>query len=170
MTKSSFVIRHGRQDDLIAITVLYNHYIENTAITFDIDPYTVEQREPWLAQFSVTGRHQLFVMADDTQLLGFAYSSLFRTRPAYAQSVETTIYLDEKAHGQGRGTKLHQALLHSLEREDIHRAYAAITLPNPASVALHRKLGYSQVGHFHEVGFKFGRYWDVAWLEKKLDG
>lgn len=170
MTKSSLVIRHGLPDDLLAITTLYNHYIENMPITFDIDPYTVEQREPWLAQFSVTERHQLFVLLDDTQLLGFAYSSLFRTRAAYVRSVETTIYLDEKAHSQGKGTKLHQALLHSLEREDVHRAYAAITLPNPASVARHRKLGYSQVSHFHEVGFKFGRYWDVAWLEKKLDG
>jgi phosphinothricin acetyltransferase len=102
------------------------------------------------------------------KILGFACSSRFRPKPAYETSVETTIYLAQHAVGRGAGSKLYTELFRSLENEDVHRAYAGVSLPNPASIALHERFGFKRVAHFTEQGRKFGRYWDVAWYEKPL--
>jgi phosphinothricin acetyltransferase len=102
---------------------------------------------------------------------GYASSREFRAKAAYRQSVETTIYLDPEVVGRGLGRSLYGALLRILESEtSVHRAYAGIALPNEASVALHRGLGFRPVGTFHEAGHKFDRYWDVAWYEKDVSG
>jgi phosphinothricin acetyltransferase len=84
-------------------------------------------------------------------------------------SVETSIYLAPEATGRGMGTDLYAALFAALAEEDLHRAYAGVTLPNTASVALHRKFGFRSIGVYREVGRKFGKYWDVEWFEKPLD-
>jgi phosphinothricin acetyltransferase len=82
--------------------------------------------------------------------------------------VETSIYLAPGATGRGLGTRLYSALFAALEGEDIHRAYAGVTLPNDASLRIHERFGFRQVGVYEEVGRKFGTYYDVAWLEKRL--
>jgi phosphinothricin acetyltransferase len=82
--------------------------------------------------------------------------------------VETTAYITPAAGGRGIGTALYEALLDALGPAGVHRCYAAIALPNPASVALHERFGFSEVGRFSEVGFKLGRYWDVAWFERRM--
>jgi phosphinothricin acetyltransferase len=82
--------------------------------------------------------------------------------------VETSVYLAPDAVGRGAGTRLYEKLFKALEGEDVHRAYAGIALPNPASVGLHERFGFKRAGHFTEQGRKFGRYWDVAWYEKAL--
>jgi phosphinothricin acetyltransferase len=92
----------------------------------------------------------------------------FRYKPAYSTSVETSIYLAQADLGRGIGVPLYSALLEALRSEDLHRAYAGVTLPNPASIALHERLGFHRIGVFQEVGRKFGRYWDVMWLERDL--
>ena len=90
-------------------------------------------------------------------------------RPAYDQSVETTIYLDPAFVGRGIGQRLYGALLDAIQSEEsIHRAYGGIALPNPSSIALHERLGFGFIGTFREVGFKFGKYWDVSWYEKDV--
>ena len=95
-------------------------------------------------------------------------SGRYRAREAYATSVETSVYVADGWTGRGIGSSLYEFLFASLVEEDLHRAYAGITLPNPVSVALHRRFGFEHVGTFREQGRKFDRYWDVAWFEKAL--
>jgi phosphinothricin acetyltransferase len=100
---------------------------------------------------------------------GYASSRAFRERAAYDRSVETSIYLAPDAVGHGLGSRLYGQLLETLEAESrVHRAYGGVALPNEASVALHLRLGFKQVASFSEVGFKFGRFWDVVWFERAL--
>lgn len=155
--------------DIEALTEIYNRYIEETTITFDLQPYTVAQRnEKWMSHYAHSGRHRLLVADKDGQVVGYSSSSQLRVKAAYDTSVETSIYLSADAHGEGIGSQLYEALFDAIAQEDVHRAYAGITLPNEASIAIHEKFGFKQVGLFREVGRKFGRYWDVAWYEKTI--
>jgi phosphinothricin acetyltransferase len=164
-----FSIRAAHEGDLAALTALYNHYIENTAITFDTEPWTIEQRREWLSHYHPTGRHRLLVAEGaGGNLVGYASSSKFRPKAAYDTSVETSVYVAPDTHGQGIGTALYSALFEILATEDVHRAIAGVTLPNEKSIALHQKFGFLVTGTMTEVGRKFDRYWDVAWLEKAL--
>ena len=114
----------------------------------------------------VARRHRVVVGLSDSSVVGYACSSRWRPKPAYETSVETSIYLSPDATGLGVGTRLYAALFESLREQDIHRAFAGIALPNPASVALHERFGFKRVALFTEQGRKFDRYWDVAWYEK----
>ena len=162
-------VRPGQVDDLEQLNELYNHYIRETPITFDIEPWTMDQRHEWFSHYALTGRHRLVVGVEDGRVLGYASSSKYRPKQAYETSVESSIYLLPDAAGQGVGTALYKALFDALAGEDLHRAYAGVTLPNPASIALHQRFGFRRVGTYTEQGRKFGRYWDVDWFEKPLD-
>jgi phosphinothricin acetyltransferase len=153
---------------LPSLTHLYNHYITNTATTFDIELYTVESRRAWFAQFASTGRHQLLVLEEMGEVLGYACSGQFKPKQAYETSVEVSIYLKPNTQGRGLGKALYTELFKRLEVEDVHRAYAGITLPNDASLIIHQKFGFESVGVFREVGRKFDQYWDVEMLEKSI--
>lgn len=163
-------VRPGVEADLKALTDIYNHYVRETPITFDTTVFTPEERRPWLLSHPEDGPHLLKVAAeaDSQEILGYATSSPFRAKPAYATSVEVTIYLAPHAGGRGVGTLLYEALFASLAGQDLHRAYAGIAQPNEASRRLHERFGFRHVGTYREVGRKFGRYWDVAWFEKEL--
>lgn len=161
-------VRPGREADLQALTDLYNHYVRETPITFDVEPLTLEQRRPWLLSHPEDGPHRLLVASQADRVLGYATSSPFRPKAAYATSVEVTVYCAPDAGGLGVGTLLYASLFEALAGEDVHRAYAGIALPNEASARLHARFGFRPVGVFREVGRKFGRYWDVAWYEKEL--
>lgn len=163
-------VRPGTEGDLEALTDLYNHYVRETSITFDTAIFTPEERRPWLLSHPEDGPYRLMVATDtDSQeILGYATSSPFRAKQAYATSVEVTVYLRPDAGGRGVGTLLYEALFEALSGEDLHRAYAGIAQPNEASVRLHERFGFRHVGTYREVGRKFGRYWDVAWFERDL--
>ncbi|MGW7023179.1 N-acetyltransferase family protein [Streptomyces decoyicus] len=205
-------VRAGTEADLPALTDLYNHYIRETCITFDLEPFTPDQRRPWLLAYPQDGPHRLLVAREVTDrtknphngpesdpqdgategpgaagegapgtagggapgtagegaLLGYATSSSFRHKAAYAPSVEVTAYCAPHAVGRGIGTLLYTALFEALADEDVHRAYAGITQPNKASTRLHTRFGFRHIGTYTEVGRKFGRYWDVAWYQKDL--
>ncbi|MFD5476229.1 GNAT family N-acetyltransferase [Streptomyces hawaiiensis] len=163
-------VRPGVEADLDALTALYNHYARETAITFDTAIFTPRERRPWLLSHPEDGPYRLMVATepDSQQILGYSTSSPFRMKPAYATSVETTVYVAPGAGRRGVGTLLYTALFEALSGEDLHRAYAGIALPNEASARLHERFGFRPVGTFLEVGRKFGRYWDVAWYEKEL--
>jgi phosphinothricin acetyltransferase len=163
-------VRPGQPADMPALTTLYNHYVEHAHVTFDTRPFTVEQRLTWFSHYAVTGRHRLLVATVDDELVGYATSSPFRDKAAYDTSIETTVYVHDGAARRGVGGALYSALFETLRDEDVHRAYAGIALPNDASIALHRRFGFHEVGTYREVGRKFGRYWDVTWLEKPLPG
>jgi phosphinothricin acetyltransferase len=165
----SVIIRAPQSTDLIPLTDLYNDYILNTSITFDLLPFSVEQRRHhWFNHYHPTGRHRLFVAEQAGRVLGYVTSSQFRPKAAYDTSVETSIYIHADAQGKGIGTQLYQTLFAALAEEDVHRAYAGITLPNPGSIALHQKFGFYSVGVYQEVGRKDDQYWDVEWFEKPL--
>ncbi|MEU3173782.1 MULTISPECIES: GNAT family N-acetyltransferase [unclassified Streptomyces] len=179
-------VRPGAEGDLPALTDLYNQYVRETPITFDTAVLTPDDRRPWLLSHPVDGPYRLMVAttaptpapeaeaatattaADTGRILGYATSSPFRAKPAYATSVETTVYVAPDAGGRGIGSLLYTALFEALAGEDLHRAYAGIAQPNEASTRLHRRFGFRHTGTFREVGRKFDRYWDVAWYEKEL--
>lgn len=157
--------------DLARIVEIYNHYIENTPVSFETEPHTVDGRREWFAGFAETGPYRLMVAELDGVVIGFACSARFNPRAAYSTSVETSVYLDPDMTGRGHGVLLYAALLDELDREPgLHRAYGGISQPNPASNALHERLGFRRVGTFREVGYKFDRYWDVARYERNLAG
>ncbi len=164
------MIRPGSADDLAAINRIYNHYIKQTIITFDVDPWPREKRAEWFTHYHETGRHRLLVADAGGEVTGYATSSPLRPKAAYNTSVETSVYLAPRSTGQGLGHRLYQSLFEGLAPEDVHRAYAGIALPNPASIKLHLRCGFQSIGIYHEVGRKFGSYHSVQWFEKTLAG
>jgi len=159
-------IRPAARADLPRLTEIYNYYVINTPVTFDIEPYTVERREAWFAQFAATGRYRLLVAESDGRVIGYAGTTRFRPKPAYETTVETTIYCAPEAAGRGIGSRLYSALFEALRGEDIHRLVGGYVLPNPASAAIHARFGFKVAGVFTENGRKFGKYWDVCWVER----
>jgi phosphinothricin acetyltransferase len=163
---SETLIRPAERTDLARITEIYNNYVLNTPVTFDVAAYTVERREPWFAQFSATGRHRLLVAEHDGVIIGYAGTTRFRPKAAYETTVETTVYCAPEAVGKGIGRRLYTELFARLKGEDIHRFVAGYVVPNAASEELHRSFGFTVVGVFSENGRKFGKYWDVCWAER----
>lgn len=159
-------IRIAERGDLARLTEIYNYYVLNTPVTFDVESYTVERREAWLAQFGVTGRYRLLVAEDNGTVIGYAGTTRFRPKAAYDTTVETTVYCAPEAVGKGIGSRLYTELFAVLKGEDIHRFVAVYALPNPATDALHRRFGFKVIGVLSENGRKFGKYWDVCWAER----
>jgi phosphinothricin acetyltransferase len=162
-------VRPARAEDLPSLLAIYNHYVVHTAITFDLEPFTLEQRREWFSHYADSGPHRLLVAELGGYAVGWACSSSFRPKGAYRTSVETSVYLAPEHTGRGLGAALYAALFAALAGEDVHRAYAGVTLPNPASLALHRRFGFREAGLHDEVGRKLDRFWSVQWLEKRLD-
>jgi phosphinothricin acetyltransferase len=152
--------------DLARLTEIYNYYVVNTPVTFDIEPYTVERRADWFGQFAPAGRYRLLVAESEAGVAGYAGTMRWRPKAAYDTTVETTIYCAHDAVGKGIGSRLYAALFEELRGEDVHRYVAGYTMPNAATAALHERLGFKMVGVFSEVGRKFGKYWDVCWMER----
>ena len=159
-------IGSGSLDDLEAISEIFAHYVRTSAISFDVEVPSAAWRREWFSVFDTRGRHRLLVARGRRRAVGYAASVPYRPRAAYVPSVETSVYVAPSHVGQGLGSTLYGALLAELEREDVHRAYAGIAIPNPASVRLHERFGYRRAGYYTEQGRKFGRYWDVAWYER----
>jgi phosphinothricin acetyltransferase len=165
----SSTIRKATEGDLAALVDIYNHYVLETPVTFDTQAFTPDTRASWFQQFAADGPYRLLVAERHGDVIAYASSVRFKDKPAYATSVETSIYVHPGQTGQGLGERLYRALLDELSREPgLHRAYGGVTVPNPASVALHEKLGYRKAATYSEVGHKFGRYWDVCWFERAL--
>ncbi len=167
-TAATVTVRPARDSDLPRLTDIYNHYVVDTAITFDLDPFTIDQRREWFDRYAETGRHRLLVAERDGQVLAYASSSRFHPRHAYDTTVEMTVLCAPEAVGHRIGQRLYEALLPMLAREDVHRAIAAITLPNRGSCELHERFGFTRAATLTEVGRKFDRYWDVAWYIRDM--
>jgi len=164
----SVTIRPASIDDLPYLAEIYNYYVVHSAVSFDIDPVTMDERREWFQQFALEGPYRLLVAENAGKVLGYAASFRFRIRCAYDTTIETTVYRAPEAAGRGVGSALYTALFEALRDEDLHVAIAAIAVPNPASIALHERFGFTLAGVLHDVGRKFDRYWDVAWYEKRL--
>ena len=163
------LIRPAGLDDLPALTDIYNHYVVNTAITFDLRPFEPAERRAWFDDHAPTGRHRLIVAVDaNGAVLGYATTSRWRPKAAYDTTVEASVYCSPSSVGRGCGSALYAALFEGIATEDVHRIVAGVSLPNPASIKLHERFGFRPVGVFPSVGRKFDRYWDVAWFERPL--
>ncbi len=159
--------RPGTRSDLPAIVAIYNHYVTETAVTFEVEPVRVEDRSKWFDEHAGPGPHRLVVAAEpDGDVVGWATTSPFHPRAGYATTVESSVYCRADRLGRGIGARLYASLFAAIEAEDVERIVAGIALPNPASVALHQRFGFRPVGTFTRVGRKHGRFWDVAWFER----
>jgi phosphinothricin acetyltransferase len=163
MSSDAIEIRALRDDDGEALRDIYNYYVANTPITFDVAPRSPEQWREWMARYAATGPYQCFVALVDGVPIGWASSAPLKDKAAYATSVETTIYTAPGRMRAGTGRRLYAHLFDALAHEDVHRAFAAITAPNPASVHLHETFGFRFLGRYPEVGRKFDAYHDVDW-------
>jgi phosphinothricin acetyltransferase len=162
------IIRPASLADLPRITEIHNYYVQNTHITFDVRPFTSEQRVPWFNQHSNGGRHRILVAEDGGQILGYTATGSFRSKEAYETTVEVSVACSPDSTRRGIGSQLYRELFSLLEKEDVHRVVAGIAQPNAASNALHGRFGFTEIGAFTEVGRKFGKYWDVLWMEKTM--
>lgn len=163
-------VRPATGGDAQSLLEIYNHYVRTSPATFDVEPHTIEARRGWIDGFDADGPYRLLVAEQGGVVAGYACSTRFKTRRAYDTSVETSVYLAPDATGRGIGRTLYDELLAQLvAMPALHRAYGGVSQPNPASDALHLACGYTVVGTYREVGFKFDRYWDVTWYERSLE-
>ena len=161
------MIRQATLSDAKAIADIYNYYITNTVITFEIEPISVEEMEQRIA--TVLERYDWIVYENDQHdVVGFAYYSFYRPRAAYNNTVESTIYLQPNELGKGVGTALLIALLERCKQQNYHAMIAGIALPNERSVQLHEKHGFQKVGEFIEVGYKQERWINIGYWELLL--
>lgn len=154
-------IREVRPGDAPDILHIYNHYINNTVITFETELLTEEEMATRIIH--IAAQFPYFVYASEEEgILGYCYAHTWKARAAYQATVETTVYLRPGCSGQGIGRELMEVLLDSLRKHSFHVAIACITYPNEPSIRLHEQLGFRKVAHYHEVGYKFGRLLDVG--------
>lgn len=167
--------RLARPDDASAIAEIYNHAVTTSTAVFDLRPRTLAEQREWLAQRS--GAHAVIVAIGtvDTDanthregVLGFASLSPYRDRPAYATTVESSVYVHPEHHGQGIGRVLLARLVEVATEHGFHTMIARIADGNEASIALHRAVGFDLVGREREVGRKFGRWLDVVVMQRLL--
>ena len=161
-------IRPAHENDLPQLTCIYNYYVLNTPVTFDIAEQSVEERRIWFKQFALTGYYRLLVAEEGKRILAYAATTRFRPKAAYQTTVESGVYCAVDAIGRSIGTQLYRPLFETISSEDINRIVAGITLPNPASEALHRRFGFKPIGIFSEIGRKFDQSWNMLWMERPL--
>ncbi len=161
------MIRNATTNDAQAIADIYNYYVENTTVSFEERPVSAAEIGQRIDSVQGCGLPWLVAMVGDT-LVGYAYATKWKERSAYRFSVETTVYLTEQAQGIGLGSTLYRTLLTQLKEKGIQTAIGGITLPNPASIALHEKMGMRKVAHFDKVGFKFNQWRDVGYWQINL--
>ncbi|MBL9215237.1 MAG: N-acetyltransferase [Opitutaceae bacterium] len=155
------MIRAATTADAAAIAAIYNHYVENTVVTFEEEP--IGRREMARRIREISARLPFLVAVEDREVVGYTYANSWKTRSAYRYSVESTVYLGPAHVGRGWGTQLYTILLAELRQRGCHAVIGGVSLPNAASVALHEKMGFAKVAHFPEVGRKFGRWIDVGY-------
>jgi len=161
------VVRSARATDVPAVARIYNHYVNTTTVSFEEE--AVSSLEVARRIKAVQGASLPWLVAEeDGTVVGYAYATKWRTRPAYRHSVEVTVYVAPERRDRGIGSVLYDSLLDALRDRRIHAAIGGIALPNPASVALQEKFGFEKVAHFAEVGFKSGRWIDVGYWQRIL--
>jgi len=159
-------IRQVEASDARAVRDIYAPFVSDTATSFELDvpePAEIERRIQ-----TQRDRYPWLVFERAGAILGYAYASAHRTRKAYQWCVEVSVYVDPQTHRCGIGRALYSALFELLRRQGYLNAYAGITLPNQASLELHRALGFTHIGVFSRIGFKFDQWHDVAWLHLRL--
>ena len=158
------MIRTATNADAIKIAKIYNYFITNTFITFEEEPVSADEICTRISN-SISASLPWLVLEDNGEVIGYAYATQWRARPAYKHSVETTVYLSKNYSGKGLGKLLYSKLISELTASGLHTAIGGIALPNEASVGLHESLGFKKVAHFQEVGNKFNKWIDVGYWQ-----
>jgi L-amino acid N-acyltransferase YncA len=160
-------IRPATLEDAGALAEIYRPIVEHTTISFELEPPSAAEMRSRMAE--LLPRYPWLVAENATGVTGYAYASPHRRRAAYAPSVDVSVYVADEARGKGVGRALYAGLFTELAQAGaFHRAFAGIALPNDASVGLHKAFGFELVGVYREVGYKFGRWIDVAWWQRPL--
>ncbi len=167
------LIRKAALSDVHRLLEIYDYYVRYTAITFD---YETPSAEEFAARMEHTmERYPYLVIEQDGKVEGYAYAGIFKDRAAYDRSCETTIYIDRQCQRSGLGRRLYEALEEELKKQGILNLYACIGYPEKEdeyltrnSAGFHEHLGYVKVGEFHKCGYKFGRWYDMIWMEKMI--
>lgn len=154
------------RQDAAACAAIYAPHVEDGPTSFEEEAPGPEEMMARIEETAAT--HPWLVAEDGGEVVGYAYSCRHRSRPAYRWSAEVSVYIGEGHRGRGVGRGLYEALLTELRERGFHFAYAGITLPNEASVALHEALGFEPVGVFEEIGWKAGAWRDVGWWQLRL--
>jgi L-amino acid N-acyltransferase YncA len=164
--ETGVVIRDADAADAGRCAAIYAPYVRDTAISFESEPPSPAEMAGRIAE--AQRAHAWLVLEDDSDVVGYAYGGPFMSRAAYAWATGVSVYLDPARHRTGGGRALYEALFERLSARGHRTALAGIALPNEASVGLHRALGFELVGTYHRVGWKLGRWHDVAWYERAL--
>src|SRR6185312_7879075 len=162
----TIAIRLSCVEDVAAITAIYAPYVSDTVISFEAIPPT--EHEMMARMLKTIPRFSWLVAAADGDVVGYAYAGQHRERAAYQWAADVSVYLHKDWRGRGIGRALYTALFAILRAQGYYNVYAGITLPNPASVALHEAMGMTPVGVYHHVGYKAGMWHDVGWWEGAL--
>jgi phosphinothricin acetyltransferase len=161
---AELAIRPVTPQDAAAIADIYNHYIRESTFTFEEAAVTADEMAGRIA--AMTAHYPWLVGEAEGALIGYAYARKYHERAAYRHTVETTIYLNDRCHRRGYGRVLYGALLEKLPALGVHCAIGSISFPNPGSIGLHEAMGFVKVGHFPQIGFKFGHWIDVVYLHR----
>jgi phosphinothricin acetyltransferase len=163
---SGLTIRDASGQDAEACAALYAPYVTDTAITFETDPPQPAEMAERIA--AATRTHAWVVLADRGRVVGYAYGGPYKSRAAYRWSCEVSIYLEHGRRRTGGGRALYDALFARLAQRGYRTLVAGMTLPNDASVGLHRAMGFEPVGTYRRIGWKNGAWHDVAWVQRSL--
>lgn len=164
MKTGEISIREAFEADLPAILAIYNDAILNTTAVYDYEPHTLEMRQSWFLGKQQAGI-PVFVAVVDGEIAGFSSYGPFRAWAAYRFTMENLVYVDPRFRGLGLGEKLTLAVLDSARENGIHTLVAGIDTTNEASIRLHRKLGFKETARLEQVGFKFGRWLDLLFMQ-----
>ncbi|MFW5815240.1 MAG: N-acetyltransferase family protein [Wenzhouxiangella sp.] len=163
----TWTIRQALERDAVDIAAIYNHYIEHSTATFEEQPLSPDQVAGRMHAVAAAGLPWLLAQREGA-VAGYAYATPWRERTAYRHSVEVSGYVRPDQARAGAGSLLYRALIERLDRCGKHSLIGVVTLPNPASAAFHANMGFVQVAHLRQVGFKFGRWLDVGYWQKLL--
>ena len=158
------VIRHATENDLPQILDIYNDIITNTTAVYYYEPHTLEMRQHWFAEKKKMG-YPVFVAEEEGVILGMSTIGPFRIPAAYQFTVENTVHVAATARGRGIGKLLIPPIIEASKELKMHAIIAGIDASNEASLHLHKNFGFVEVAHFKEVGYKFGRWLDLKFLE-----
>ena len=159
-------IRPVNSDDAEAICAIYNHYVQNSTISFEEDGVSPTEMSRRIVD--VTESLPWLVIENEGVVDGYAYATKWRARSAYRFSVEITVYLSPSAIGKGYGASLYANLMEQLATLGVHAVIAGIALPNEKSIKLHEKIGLKKIAHFEQVGFKNQQWIDVGYWQKMM--
>lgn len=159
-------VRDASEQDAEACAAIYAPYVVDTAISFETEPPCAAEMAKRIA--TATHTHAWLVLEDEGRVIGYAYGSSHKSRAAYRWSCEVSVYLELGRRRTGAGRTLYNALFPRLANRGFRTAVAGMTLPNDASVGLHRAMGFEPVGTFRRIGWKHGAWHDVAWAQRSL--